>query len=150
MKYLYILLLCTVTNFYAQNNIEVVKNEYLLNTIKLNTNKKLTFFDTYSEIESEDYLNLIKSRFKDKIIINEITNQPITISNNCKEKAINTNIFILKIKNSSLDNQKKGEGEFIPSKVTLTYRWKIIDNYLFFIFTNRPLNDDLQKFIYLP
>jgi hypothetical protein len=44
--------------------------------------------------------------------------------------------------------EKSGSGEFIPNKVTLTYKWILKDNILIFIFTSRELNHKFQKYIY--
>lgn len=153
MKYFYALCLFININFLnAQISVASLKDDYIINTVKKNSKKNLVFYDSYSKDEIDKYLKLIKNQLVDSFDVEEIINQPITLSNNCEEKAINSNVFILKIKLKNVTVAKKlsGEGEFIPNKVTLTYKWKFIDEYLYFIFTSRPLEDGLQQLIYIP
>ena len=136
----------------AQVNMEDLKNDYIIEIVKKNFKKNFVFYESYSKEENIKYLNLIKSKFEYNLDVDEMINQSLTLSDNCEVRAINLNVFILRLKSKDGKQQRQnsnGDGEFIPNKVTLTYKWKIIDNYLYFIFTNRPLSDSLQKLIYI-
>lgn len=128
-------------------NFQYCIDNYICNLIKLNYSNILQFDQPYDNNQIKYYNDLIEKILPD-IKISNMQNLPFHIRKDCSSISIGANVFFITYSGTI---KKIGDGEIVPNQVTMTYRWKALsENILFFIFTNRELNNSLQEYVFIP
>jgi hypothetical protein len=139
---------------YAQENDSVnsilinAQKDYLYHLQQLNIGTILSFKETTASDKKKPLL--ITEKLNIDLQIKNVVNMPFDIQEKCDSASIQVNVFFVLLKNTDGFIKKTGDGEFFPNKVTLTYKWVLIDDLLIFIFTSRELWHKFQQYVYLP